>query len=66
MHRLFLSLGMEWVIGIISLGGVVGLATTLLMGLYAQSRIYLGLARYANLRCLTLLTRLSPCSHGCA
>jgi APA family basic amino acid/polyamine antiporter len=49
---------MEWVIGIISLGGVVGLATTLLMGLYAQSRIYLGLARYVTLRCLTLLTRL--------
>ncbi len=30
---------------VISFGGVVGLATTLLIGLFAQARIYLGIAR---------------------
>lgn len=35
------SLGLTWVQSIISFGGVVGLATTLLIGLYAQARIYL-------------------------
>lgn len=34
-------LGLAWVQSLISFGGVVGLATTLLIGLYAQARIYL-------------------------
>ena len=41
----FAGLGLGWVQTLISLGGVVGLATTLLIGLFAQSRIYLGIAR---------------------
>jgi hypothetical protein len=29
----------------VDFGGIVGLSTTLLIGLYAQSRVYLGMAR---------------------
>lgn len=41
----FAGLGLAWVQAVISLGGVVGLATTLLIGLFAQARIWLGIAR---------------------
>ncbi|KAM3577602.1 hypothetical protein VYU27_000478 [Nannochloropsis oceanica] len=41
----FAGLGLAWVPAVISLGGVVGLATTLLIGLFAQARIWLGIAR---------------------
>jgi len=41
----FAGLGLTWVQAVISLGGVVGLATTLLIGLFAQARIWLGIAR---------------------
>ena len=37
--------GMHWIELVIDLGAVVGLSTTLLVGLYSQSRIYLGIAR---------------------
>jgi hypothetical protein len=39
------SLGLTWIEGVISFGGVVGLATTLLIGLFAQARVYLSIAR---------------------
>lgn len=37
--------GLGWVRFLVDFGGVVGLATTLLIGLYAQARLYLGIAR---------------------
>eukprot|EP00943_MAST-04B_sp_MAST-4B-sp1_P000717 g717.t1 len=37
--------GMHWVEVVIDLGAVIGLSTTLLVGLYSQARIYLGIAR---------------------
>ncbi|CAI5508916.1 unnamed protein product [Closterium sp. Naga37s-1] len=41
----FASLGLRFMERIIDLGAVVGLTTTLLTGLYVQSRMYLALAR---------------------
>ncbi|CAI5458855.1 unnamed protein product [Closterium sp. Yama58-4] len=41
----FASLGLHFMERIIDLGAVVGLTTTLLTGLYVQSRMYLALAR---------------------
>ncbi|KAK8482411.1 hypothetical protein V6N13_022149 [Hibiscus sabdariffa] len=41
----FNSKGMKYVSILISIGAVAGLATTLLVGLYVQSRLYLGLGR---------------------
>ncbi len=37
--------GMHWIELVIDLGAVIGLSTTLLVGLYSQARIYLGIAR---------------------
>ncbi|GLU00383.1 hypothetical protein SLE2022_177600 [Rubroshorea leprosula] len=41
----FKSKGMKYVSILISVGAVAGLTTTLLVGLYVQSRLYLGLGR---------------------
>ncbi|GAB4861968.1 Cationic amino acid transporter 9, chloroplastic [Ancistrocladus abbreviatus] len=41
----FTSKGMKFVSILISVGAVAGLTTTLLVGLYVQSRLYLGLGR---------------------
>ncbi|XP_017419528.1 cationic amino acid transporter 9, chloroplastic isoform X1 [Vigna umbellata] len=41
----FTSKGLKFVSVLISIGAVAGLTTTLLVGLYVQSRLYLGLAR---------------------
>lgn len=40
--------GMRWARVLVDVGGVVGLSTTLLVGLYAQARVYLGMARDGN------------------
>ncbi|KAF5732882.1 cationic amino acid transporter 9 chloroplastic isoform X1 [Tripterygium wilfordii] len=41
----FTSKGLKYVSILISIGAVAGLSTTLLVGLYVQSRLYLGLGR---------------------
>ncbi|XP_058084444.1 cationic amino acid transporter 9, chloroplastic isoform X2 [Magnolia sinica] len=41
----FIAKGMKYVSILISVGAVAGLTTTLLVGLYVQSRLYLGLGR---------------------
>ncbi|CAM8990981.1 unnamed protein product [Rhodiola kirilowii] len=41
----FTAKGMKYVSVLISIGAVAGLTTTLLVGLYVQSRLYLGLGR---------------------
>ncbi|KAG9452197.1 hypothetical protein H6P81_005101 [Aristolochia fimbriata] len=41
----FTAKGMKYVTVLISIGAVAGLTTTLLVGLYVQSRLYLGLGR---------------------
>ena len=41
----FQGLDLGWVESIIGFGAVAGLSTTLLIGLYAQSRVYLSVAR---------------------
>ncbi|XP_022759485.1 cationic amino acid transporter 9, chloroplastic-like [Durio zibethinus] len=41
----FTSKGLKYVSTLISIGAVAGLTTTLLVGLYVQSRLYLGLGR---------------------
>ncbi|XP_028751264.1 cationic amino acid transporter 9, chloroplastic-like [Neltuma alba] len=41
----FTSKGLKYVSVLISIGAVAGLTTTLLVGLYVQSRLYLGLGR---------------------
>ncbi|XP_020247110.1 cationic amino acid transporter 9, chloroplastic [Asparagus officinalis] len=41
----FTGKGLKYVSVLISIGAVAGLTTTLLVGLYVQSRLYLGLAR---------------------
>jgi APA family basic amino acid/polyamine antiporter len=41
-----LTNGPKWINTVIDLGAVIGLTTTLLVGLYSQSRVYLSIARY--------------------
>lgn len=41
----FSAKGLAFIEGVIDLGAVVGLTTTLLVGLYAQSRLYMGVGR---------------------
>ncbi|CAN4087145.1 unnamed protein product [Withania somnifera] len=41
----FTSKGLQYVSVLISIGAIAGLTTTLLVGLYVQSRLYLGLGR---------------------
>ncbi|CAM8901780.1 unnamed protein product [Rhodiola kirilowii] len=45
LAQAFTAKGMKYVSVLISIGAVAGLATTLLVGLYVQSRFYLGLGR---------------------
>lgn len=45
----FTSKGMKYVSVLISIGAVAGLTTTLLVGLYVQSRLYLALGRHGLL-----------------
>ncbi|GER31171.1 cationic amino acid transporter, partial [Striga asiatica] len=45
LAKAFTSKGMKYVSVLISFGAVAGLTTTLLVGLYVQSRLYLGLGR---------------------
>ncbi|PIA50336.1 hypothetical protein AQUCO_01300821v1, partial [Aquilegia coerulea] len=45
LSEAFASKGLKFVSILISIGAVAGLATTLLVGLYVQSRLYLGLGR---------------------
>ncbi|PIN20686.1 Amino acid transporter [Handroanthus impetiginosus] len=45
LAKAFTSKGMKYVSVLISFGAVAGLSTTLLVGLYVQSRLYLGLGR---------------------
>ncbi|KAH1106832.1 hypothetical protein J1N35_010600 [Gossypium stocksii] len=45
LSEAFTSKGLKYVSILISIGAVAGLTTTLLVGLYVQSRLYLGLGR---------------------
>ncbi|XP_047342034.1 cationic amino acid transporter 9, chloroplastic-like [Impatiens glandulifera] len=45
LAQAFTSKGLKYVSVLISVGAVAGLTTTLLVGLYVQSRLYLGLGR---------------------
>lgn len=45
LAQAFTSKGLKYVSILISIGAVAGLTTTLLVGLYVQSRLYLGLGR---------------------
>ncbi|KAI4354716.1 hypothetical protein L6164_003562 [Bauhinia variegata] len=45
LSEAFTSKGLKYVSVLISIGAVAGLTTTLLVGLYVQSRLYLGLGR---------------------
>ncbi|RVW84505.1 Cationic amino acid transporter 9, chloroplastic [Vitis vinifera] len=56
----FTSKGLKYVSILISIGAVAGLTTTLLVGLYVQSRLYLGLGRDGLLPSLLLEYTKSP------
>ncbi|KAM7459745.1 hypothetical protein LguiA_036273 [Lonicera macranthoides] len=57
----FTSKGLKWVSVLISFGAVAGLTTTLLVGLYVQSRLYLGLGRDGLLP--SIFARVHPIRH---
>ncbi|KAG2652792.1 cationic amino acid transporter 9, chloroplastic-like [Panicum virgatum] len=57
----FAAKGLEFVTVLISIGAVVGLTTTLLVGLYVQSRLYLGLGRDGLLP--SIFARVHPTRH---
>ncbi|KAJ9680589.1 hypothetical protein PVL29_019797 [Vitis rotundifolia] len=57
----FTSKGLKYVSILISIGAVAGLTTTLLVGLYVQSRLYLGLGRDGLLP--SLFARVHPKYH---
>ncbi|KAL6323047.1 hypothetical protein AAG906_024617 [Vitis piasezkii] len=57
----FTSKGLKYVSILISIGAVAGLTTTLLVGLYVQSRLYLGLGRDGLLP--SLFARVHPKAH---
>ncbi|XP_076888861.1 cationic amino acid transporter 9, chloroplastic-like [Bidens hawaiensis] len=57
----FKSRGLRFVSVLISVGAVAGLTTTLLVGLYVQSRLYLGLGRDGLLP--TIFARVHPIRH---
>ncbi|XP_019088497.1 PREDICTED: cationic amino acid transporter 9, chloroplastic isoform X2 [Camelina sativa] len=57
----FSSKGMKFVSVLISIGAVAGLTTTLLVGLYVQSRLYLGLGRDGLLP--SVFSRIHPTLH---
>jgi APA family basic amino acid/polyamine antiporter len=49
--------GMRWARVLVDAGGVIGLSTTLLVGLYAQARVYLGMARDGEIIILIYIKR---------
>ncbi|GAV82450.1 AA_permease_2 domain-containing protein/AA_permease_C domain-containing protein [Cephalotus follicularis] len=57
----FTSKGLKYVSVLISIGAVAGLTTTLLVGLYVQSRLYLGLGRDGLLP--SIYAKVHPTSH---
>ncbi|KAI3444776.1 hypothetical protein Pfo_001441 [Paulownia fortunei] len=57
----FTSKGLKYVSVLISFGAVAGLTTTLLVGLYVQSRLYLGLGRDGLLP--ALFAKVHPTRH---
>ncbi|KAI5647481.1 hypothetical protein M9H77_33486 [Catharanthus roseus] len=57
----FKSKGLKYVAVLISIGAVAGLTTTLLVGLYVQSRLYLGLGRDGLLP--SIFSRVHPRRH---
>ncbi|XP_057981492.1 cationic amino acid transporter 9, chloroplastic-like [Malania oleifera] len=57
----FTSKGLKYVTVLISIGAVAGLTTTLLVGLYVQSRLYLGLGRDGLLP--SIFARVHPTRH---
>ncbi|XP_010275402.1 PREDICTED: cationic amino acid transporter 9, chloroplastic [Nelumbo nucifera] len=57
----FTSKGLKFVSILISIGAVAGLTTTLLVGLYVQSRLYLGLGRDGLLP--SIFARIHPSLH---
>ncbi|KAI3693220.1 hypothetical protein L6452_33051 [Arctium lappa] len=57
----FKSKGLNFVSVLISIGAVAGLTTTLLVGLYVQSRLYLGLGRDGLLP--AIFARVHPTRH---
>ncbi|KAG2331024.1 hypothetical protein Bca52824_002204 [Brassica carinata] len=61
LAQAFSSKGMKFVSILISIGAVAGLTTTLLVGLYVQSRLYLGLGRDGLLP--SFFSRVHPTLH---
>ncbi|CAA0842734.1 Cationic amino acid transporter 9- chloroplastic [Striga hermonthica] len=61
LAKAFTSKGMKYVSVLISFGAVAGLTTTLLVGLYVQSRLYLGLGRDGLLP--ALFAKVHPTRH---
>lgn len=57
----FTSRGLKYVSILISIGAVAGLTTTLLVGLYVQSRLYLGLGRDGLLP--SMFAKVHPTRH---
>ncbi|KAG8653721.1 hypothetical protein MANES_05G053300v8 [Manihot esculenta] len=57
----FKSKGLKYVSVLISIGAVAGLTTTLLVGLYVQSRLYLGLGRDGLLP--SIFAKVHPTHH---
>ncbi|KAH7849653.1 hypothetical protein Vadar_020985 [Vaccinium darrowii] len=61
LSEAFTSKGLKYVSVIISIGAVAGLTTTLLVGLYVQSRLYLGLGRDGLLP--SIFAKVHPVRH---
>ncbi|KAA8520456.1 hypothetical protein F0562_014712 [Nyssa sinensis] len=61
LSEAFASKGLKYVSVLISIGAVAGLTTTLLVGLYVQSRLYLGLGRDGLLP--SLFAKVHPTRH---
>ncbi|XP_058213358.1 cationic amino acid transporter 9, chloroplastic isoform X1 [Rhododendron vialii] len=61
LSEAFTSKGLKYVSVIISIGAVAGLTTTLLVGLYVQSRLYLGLGRDGLLP--SIFAKVHPIRH---
>ncbi|KAH7519686.1 hypothetical protein FEM48_Zijuj08G0063500 [Ziziphus jujuba var. spinosa] len=57
----FTSKGLKYVTVLISIGAIAGLTTTLLVGLYVQSRLYLGLGRDGLLP--SIFAKVHPKNH---
>ncbi|XP_059651635.1 cationic amino acid transporter 9, chloroplastic isoform X2 [Cornus florida] len=61
LSEAFISKGLKYVSVLISFGAVAGLTTTLLVGLYVQSRLYLGLGRDGLLP--SIFAKVHPIRH---